>query len=66
MIVLQVNNLENFKPGNELTWKETSQWSGYTMERKGIIQSISKAQSGCYFVQLDKDRTVCLELIKSL
>ena len=66
MIVLQVNNLEKFKPGNEVSWKETSQWSGSIMERKGIIQSILKTQSGCYFVQLDKDRTVCLELINSV
>jgi len=63
MKVIRANSTKQFTPGNIITWKESSQWSGSIMERKGIVQSISKAQSGCYFVHLDNDRTICLEIL---
>jgi hypothetical protein len=66
MIVITATSTKDFQPSKLVKWSETSSWSGSIVERTGIVESISRAQSGCYFVQLNNDRTICLEIESSL
>jgi hypothetical protein len=53
MVCLQVPSIDIYKVGEKIVWSETSQWSGAKMMRTGIITGISRAQSGCYHIQID-------------
>jgi hypothetical protein len=64
MIVLTATSTKDYQPGNTVQWNATSAWSGAEVKRSGKVQSISQAQSGCYFIQLDYDRTLTLIIEK--
>jgi hypothetical protein len=60
MIVLTATSTDNYQPGKTIQWNATSEWSGAEVKRTGTVRYISKAQSNCYFVQLDNDKTITL------
>jgi hypothetical protein len=53
MIYFQVPSIDIYKVGENISWSETSSWSGAKMIRSGIITHISRAQSGCYHIQIN-------------